>query len=573
MSRLLVKLGLCLALMTFSAGAFAQVRAWLDRDRINADESLVLSIQLEGVAGSGPNYGPLLGDFKLIASNAGTSLEPGRGGMVMRTLFLASLRPLRSGLLTIPSLQVNGMSTRPLSVMVVSNAPEPPQQQPQPVATGADVFMETLVDDDSPYVQQAVGLTVRLYSALTLVGGKLDQPTPQGASLTRVGDDNQYDRDISGRRYTIVERRFLLVPERSGPMALPQARFDGRSAPGLFDQLTGSGGDDQHARSRPRTLNVLAAPANAPQPWLPLRSVTLRYRSTPQGLRVGSAAAVVVEATIDGANAAQLPELLLPPIDGVQVFPEPVQADEGFNEGRPRVRLIRKFSLVPSRPGPVRVDGLRMDWWDVVGGAARSTTLPALNLTVTGVGGAAAAASNPGGAQATDAANTGAAIGTGATAASASPLGNAAWAGAALLFAVLWLITLFWALHLRGQPSRAPAVAVATGTAPAAAGARSLALNLPALKQLIDVGDFEQIATVLRSLARPPAADDDELVERLVDPEQREAVQALRRARWGGGDGVAARNQLRAAFARPPQWREVAVEAPSPLPPLYPPRG
>lgn len=571
MSRLLVKLGLCLALMGFSAGAFAQVRAWLDRDRINADESIVLSIQLDGVAGSGPNYGPLLGDFKLIASNAGTSLEPGRGGMVMRTLFLASLRPLRSGLLTIPSLQVNGMSTRPLSVMVVNNAPEPPPP-PTPAATSADVFMETLVDDDSPYVQQAVGLTVRLYSALTLVGGKLDQPTPQGASLTRVGDDNQYDRDISGRRYTIVERRFLLVPERSGPMALPQAQFDGRSAPGLFDQLTGSGGDDQHARSRPRTLNVLAAPANAPQPWLPLRSVTMRYRSTPQGLRVGSAAAVVVEATIDGANAAQLPELLLPPIDGVQVFPEPVQADEGFNEGRPRVRLIRKFSLVPSRPGPVRVDGLRMDWWDVVGGAARSTALPALNLTVAGVGGATAAAATPGIPLASDATNTGAAIGTDATAATASPFANAAWAGAALLFAVLWLITLFWALHLRGQPSRAPVVA-APGNAPAAAGSRSLALNLPALKQLIDVGDFEQIATVLRSLARPPAADDDELVERLADPEQREAVQALRRARWGGGDGVAARNQLRAAFARAPQWREVAVEVASPLPPLYPPRG
>ena len=571
MSRWLVKLGVCLALATFSAGAFAQVRAWLDRDRINADESVMLSILVDGPGGTGPNYAPLLGDFSLVASNSSTNMEPGYGGMVMRTRFLASLRPLRSGLLTIPGLQVDGHRTRSLSVMVEDNAPPPPPPAPapQPAASHAEVFMETVVDDDSPYVQQAVGLTVRLYSAVVLVGGKLDQPTPQGASLTRVGDDVQYDRDIGGRRYTVNERRFLLVPERSGPMTLPQAQFDGRSAPGLFDQLTGNSGDDEHARSRPRTLNVLAAPANAPQPWLPLRSVNLRYRSTPQGLRVGSAASLVVEATIDGANAAQLPELQLPPIDGVQVFAEPVQADEGFNEGRPRVRLTRKFSLVPSRPGPVRVDGLRLEWWDVTSGAARNSVLPPLNLDVAGAGGATAA---PGTDRAADLAPAADGSIAPSTRAASSPLsGTLLWTGATLLFALLWLATLFWALHLRGRAAPAAPAAATPGAAPKAAGPGSLALNMAALKQLIDVGDFDQIAGVLRSLARPPAADDDELVERLADPAQREAVQALRRARWGGGDGVAARNQLRAAFARAPQWREIAAEPASPLPPLYPP--
>ncbi|MEH6421688.1 hypothetical protein, partial [Pseudomonas sp. CGJS7] len=144
------------------------------------------------------------------------------------------------------------------------------------------------------------------------------------------------------------------------------------------------------------------------------------------------------------------------------------------------------------------------------------------------------------------------------------------WAIAAGLFALLWLATLVWALHLRSQPQRAFAP-VDAGPAAASAPA-SLALNMPALRQLIDTGDFERIAGVLRGLARPPAADDDELVERLADPAQREAVQALRRARWGGGDGVAARNLLRAAFATPPQWRQTQAETASALPPLYPSR-
>src|SRR3546814_2150935 len=86
------------------------------------------------------------------------------------------------------------------------------------------------VDDDDPYVQQSVGYTLRLYYATPLVSGQLDQATPDGASLQRVGSDLQYTRLVGGKRYTVVERRFLLVPERSGPLTIPGARFSGRGS-------------------------------------------------------------------------------------------------------------------------------------------------------------------------------------------------------------------------------------------------------------------------------------------------------------------------------------------------------
>ena len=60
----------------------------------------------------------------------------------------------------------------------------------------------------------------------------------------------------------------------------------------------------------------MAVPANAPQPWLPLRELSLQYLSTPQAARAGAAATVTVEARADGASATQLPELQLPPVDG-----------------------------------------------------------------------------------------------------------------------------------------------------------------------------------------------------------------------------------------------------------------
>src|SRR3970282_69138 len=164
----------------------------------------------------------------------------------------------------------------------------------------------------------AVGWVVRLYSAVPLVSGQLEQPAPKGASLQQVGDDARYSHKIDGRRYDVVERRFLLIPERSGSLTIPSATFAGRGGAGFFCDFLGA------------WRSALQAPAAARQRWLPMHALQLRYQPTPQELRAGSAATLTVEVTADGATAAQMPELQLPPIDGVQVFAAPVQAEERF---------------------------------------------------------------------------------------------------------------------------------------------------------------------------------------------------------------------------------------------------
>ncbi|MBX4377767.1 hypothetical protein K4H02_22175, partial [Mycobacterium tuberculosis] len=50
---------------------------------------------------------------------------------------------------------------------------------------------------------------------------------------------------------------------------------------------------------------LVAQPAQAPQPWLPLQSLQLRYTSAPTSARTGEAANVVVEAVAEGATRAQ----------------------------------------------------------------------------------------------------------------------------------------------------------------------------------------------------------------------------------------------------------------------------
>src|SRR3546814_10381997 len=89
-----------------------------------------------------------------------------------------------------------------------------------------------------------------------------------------------------------------------------------------------------------------------------------------------------MEARADGARAAQFPENELPSIDGAQVFAEPAQVDETFDNGRPSVKVTRKFSIVTSRSGALRIPGPRIAWWDVRAAAARTASMPDLQLQV-----------------------------------------------------------------------------------------------------------------------------------------------------------------------------------------------
>jgi hypothetical protein len=526
-----------------------QPRAWLDRDRIALGETATLNIEVDGAFDQAPDYSPLLGEFRISGNTSSRSFESGSGGTHARTLFAIALQPHREGVIGIPELLVGGQRTPPLTLVVTAPSAVPAR-------SGDMVFIESEADAQSPYVQQAVGFVVRLYYAVPLVSGQLDQPAPDGASLQRVGEDVRYSREFGGKRYTVVERRYLLIPERSGPLTIPGAQFRGRGVGSLFDEFFGDGQRPLQAAGAARVLGVRAIPANAPQPWLPLRSLALRWASAPRQAQAGAATALVVEATADGATAAQLPELQLPAIAGAQVFADPAQVDEVFEEGRPRARVTRSFSIVPARAGTLRVDGPRLDWWDARAGTARTASLPALTLEVASGSGVVASPSSP------DAipANTVAARQDGGWMQVPGVQGRVRpWAFATVAFALLWLITFMWGLH---RHPREPASVQAPS---ANANAKTQ------LHQALATGDLPDVAEALCAAMQPPAPDLDALRQALDDPRQRAAVDALQRARWGDGDGTAARALLRESFARGPCWRKPGAEAEPLLPPLYPP--
>lgn len=543
-------------LLAWPLPSLAAARAWLEQTQVTLGQAVTLNVETDAASAT-PDLTPLMRDFEMEGQSDSRSVRLVDGRMSSTRTFALALRPRRTGTLAVPALQIGAERTLPLVLEVTAT----------PTASAASnglVFVETEVDDDHPYVQQSVGVTVRLFYATPLVSGQLDLDPPEGALLQRVGEIVQSSREIDGRRYNTAERRFLLVPERSGPLTLPGARFSGRGAGGWMDDLLGGGSREVDITGTPRVLQVRPQPADAAQPWLPVRDLRLRYTAVPEQMRTGEAATFAIETTVVGATQAQLPELPAPVVPGAQVFAEPPQYDESFVGGTPQVKLTRRYSIVPSSPGTLVVPGVMMAWWDVRAGANKRATLPDLTVPVV-VGSGQQAALPPAPASVSPSS-----AGDGAIAlAGERGVAARAWPWLAAGFALLWLVTLVWGLS-RGQRGVATSRArispiVSDAVVPSATHTAA------DLRRVLDTGDLDDIEAVLCGMARPAATDLDDVQERLTAPSQRAAVDLLRRARWAGGDPAQARLALREAFRGGPHWQaRDAGAADEPLPPLYP---
>ncbi|MCD9087990.1 BatD family protein [Stenotrophomonas sp. SY1] len=545
------RLWLLMVLLACVSVVQAQTRAWLDRDSINQGETVTLNIETDQ-AGA-PDYRPLQADFEVSGHSSNRQMQMGNGGIRSSALFGVVLKPRRSGTLNVPALQVGSALTTPLQLVVREVA----------VATrgsNALAFIETEVDDPQPYVQQSVGVVVRLYFATQLASGELVLDTPAGASLQRVGDDRTSTRDVGGRRYNVVERRFLLIPERSGPLVVAGARFSGKGVGGFFDDFFERDSGQLSARAPDQTLQVQAIPTDAPQPWLPLKNLQLRYIAAPDAGRTGEAITFEVQATASGATKAQFPELPVPSLgDVAQVFAEPPQYDETFSGGSPQLTLKRRYSIVPQQAGALIVPGIRMQWWDVQAGQLQTAALPEQRVQVAQGSGGLVPPPLPQAAQATSVLD--------ANALPVAPASGVGWLWPALAagFALLWLVTLIWGLSRR-QPA-APVDAPQGGER----SSPGTTYSQTDLRRALDSGGLDEVVHILASMAG--VADLDGVIARLDDAGQRQALERMQRARWAGeGDVSQARARLREVFRKGPRWsKAVATTAEKPtLDPLYP---
>lgn len=431
-----------LLLMLWATGSQADVSASLDRDRIVRGETVSLVIQTNDPQQNlDPNLDALLEDFVLLDRRSETqmSIVNGRQSAVMRLLI--TLEPKREGELLIPPLNFGQQSTRPMKV-VVEAAPELPEGEMPPV------FIELEVDpQDGPhYVHAQFRLTVRVFYLANLTEAAITPPEPVNAAV-RLLDEVPFQAERGDQRYRVLERHYAVFPERSGPLQIPAMMLTGRLVERRSDRLWQPSvrGRRIEASSEALNLDILPRPASfTGDHWLPARQLQVTQNiSASDAPTVGEPVTRTIIIDAVGLEENMLTEPQWPEIPGARIYPDQPQ---GITRDDGRWVLGHKefrYAVVPEQAGELVLPELRLEWWDTVNNRQQTAVLPEQRL---GISPSALQIAEP-------AAPLAAAEAGNVTDSQFSGLGgpgvSALWRGLTLLFAGLWLATLFLWLRQR----------------------------------------------------------------------------------------------------------------------------
>ncbi len=129
-----------IVLWTSAAAPLAQVRTQVRNTSIDQNESLRVRYETDSAAGW-PDLSPLEQDFIIQGRNSGRSVRTINGQTSQRTTLTLTLRPKRSGELTLPAIDFGTESSEAISIQVSSTGLdlEPVYSPPTP-PTGHDGF-------------------------------------------------------------------------------------------------------------------------------------------------------------------------------------------------------------------------------------------------------------------------------------------------------------------------------------------------------------------------------------------------------------------------------------------------
>ena len=361
-----------------SRAAGQTVQAYVDRNPISMDETVRLVVELKGPStGETPDLSVLNTDFDVLGNSQSSQTSIINGRTSNSTQWVITLAPRKTGNITIPAIRVGAQSSAPLMLTVQERA------QGAQANAGKDIFLEATVEPQEPYVQSQMVFTLRLYHAVPIREGQLEDPKISQAIVERIGEDRSFETIQDGRRYQVIERRYLVIPQSSGTLKIPSVLFsgkvpDGRRSRSMFGEMFGNrpgvfGGGFQstrlvRARSKDMTMNVEEIPSMVqPGEWLPARefSLTETWSSDLSKLRVGEPVTRTITIQAKGLTGEQLPEIPQAENGRVKVYPDQPSITTAFDGSWAVGKREQKLAFVPTQPGNVVLPEIRIRWWNL----------------------------------------------------------------------------------------------------------------------------------------------------------------------------------------------------------------
>ncbi|MFV1872299.1 MAG: BatD family protein [Oleiphilus sp.] len=376
---------LSLLFVMLTAQANTVLTASVDRNKIYEIDTLNLTIQGQidmelsfgGLMsfGLGQNEAPeipgLEDNFDILDTQQSYNMQSINGESMAKVYWKYTLAPKKTGTLTIPSASYKGAQTQAITVNVIQG--KAPKSASEPPA----VFFEVETDKQEAYVQEQIIYTLRLYTQ-GLVNGELSEPSSTDAIFEPLGDQKKYYRMAFNQRYEVVERQYLIFPQKSGQLIIPEQTFQGVSL-------------KQGRRTRLRDISESIELSIKPPAagfsgthWLPATSLFINesWQGDPEQLKVGDSLTRKIELSALGLLGSALPPVTMPEHPLIKLYADKPITESAQHESGVQSKRSDSFALIAIGDGKVALDEIRIPWWDTVNDVERVAIIPARTLDI-----------------------------------------------------------------------------------------------------------------------------------------------------------------------------------------------
>ena len=432
---------LCSGLFVNVAEPSAAVTATVNTTDVVEGATLQLILKTDSEPIHEPQLEGLQKNFVITGRQQSYQKSIVNGRLRAEKTWIFNLIPNKVGKVTIPAIRMGNEKTKPIEINVTkatsragsgsgsssssssgsgvttvtsqiptgTNAPAVRGRQSAQTAqqgSGVDVFIEGSVENKNPYVQSQVVYVARLYSATKLEQGTWPPPAVVDALIEPLGDDIYFQDSRKGRIYNVVERRYVIFPQKSGRLEIPPSEFVGTvfSGPqgtrglnnvmmsfgfGAAGTVLGGFGatESLKVRSDPVVINVLPKPSDFNGKWwLPAYNLKLseKFEPSPVSFKVNEAVTRTITIEATGLLAAQLPDISFGSVSGVRVYPGKAEKSNRVTDKGIVGKVEKSEVLIPLTGGELVIPEITIKWWNVASRRVETATIPERKVMVEG---------------------------------------------------------------------------------------------------------------------------------------------------------------------------------------------
>ena len=376
------RLFLIAILLCWHVAALATVSTEVSQSSVKIGETFRIIFTMDALQSSSiPDLTSLQQNFDIIGTERSIAYSNVNGQTNSVHQWIVLLKPKKTGMLLIPSIQFGSQQSTASSIDVTGNqvATTSDSQNDEP---HEEVMLKTKVSQHELFVNQQVIYTVKLYNRQRLMNAEYQPPRVEDALMIPLGELRRYETTVNGNNFMVEEQQYAIFPQKSGELNIIAPTFKAL----VFDAVP------RRVEVNAKKIKLMVKPIPAEysgKDWLPAKQVALTetYDHLDATMKQGSTLVRIVTLQAAGIPAQLLPGLALPNSPQFSSYPEKPELQNTAREQELIGRSDTKVTYLLNNAGQITIPAMHVPWFNIDTGKEEIVSLPARIINVKAKGG------------------------------------------------------------------------------------------------------------------------------------------------------------------------------------------